>query len=127
MSTLEKFNFNNQVLSTVLINDEPWFIAKDVCAILELSNTSMAIKGLDDDELTKLDLGSKSGNTWFINEPGLYRLAIRSDKPAAKKFTKWIITDVLPQIRKTGSYNSAPKSFAEALRLAADQQEKIEA
>ena len=84
------------------IENEPWFVAKDVCDILELSNPSVALKNLDEDERTKLNLG-RQGNTNLINESGLYALVVRSRKPEAKKFRKWITSEVLPSIRKIWS------------------------
>ena len=85
------------------IENEPWFVAKDVCDILELSNPSVALKNLDEDERTKFNLG-RQGNTNLINESGLYALVVRSRKPEAKKFRKWITSEVLPSIRKHGVY-----------------------
>ena len=85
------------------IENEPWFVAKDVCDILELSDPSVALKNLDEDERTKLNLG-RQGNTNLINESGLYALVVRSRKPEAKKFRKWITSEVLPSIRKHGVY-----------------------
>lgn len=81
-----------------------WFVAKDVCDILELSNATVAIQNLDEDEVTKLNLGSQYGETNFINESGLYTLIIRSRKKEAKKFRKWVTSEVLPSIRKHGGY-----------------------
>ena len=78
-------------------------MAKDVCDILELSNPSVALKNLDEDERTKFNLG-RQGNTNLINESGLYALVVRSRKPEAKKFRKWITSEVLPSIRKHGAY-----------------------
>lgn len=123
--------FNNQEFGNVRVvikNNEPLFCLADVCRVLELSNPTIVSQRLDEDERTKLDLG-RQGSTTFINESGLYSVVVRSDKPNAKQFRKWVTSEVLPSIRKTGSYlidNRIPKTFAEALRLAADQQEKIE-
>ena len=89
---------------TIKSNNNIWFAAKDVCEILELTNTTVAIQNLDPDEVTKLNLGSQYGETNFINESGLYALIIRSRKPEAKKFRKWITSEVLPSIRKNGGY-----------------------
>lgn len=123
--------FNNQEFGNVRVvikNNEPLFCLADVCRVLELSNPTIVSQRLDEDERTKLDL-VRQGFTTFINESGLYSVVVRSDKPNAKQFRKWVTSEVLPSIRKTGSYsidNRIPKTFAEALRLAADQQEKIE-
>lgn len=88
---------------TVKNEKDIWFVAKDVCNILELTNTSIALENLDEDERTKFNLG-RQGETNFINESGLYTLIIRSRKPEAKKFRKWITNEVLPSIRKNGGY-----------------------
>lgn len=84
-------------------NNEPWWVVKDVCDILEHTNPTMAINMLDDDERTKKSLG-RQGETWLISESGLYTLIIRSNKPQAKPFRRWVTHEVLPTIRKTGGY-----------------------
>ncbi|OKH14838.1 hypothetical protein NIES592_08145 [Fischerella major NIES-592] len=93
--------------------DDPWWVAADVCAVLEHSNPSSAIARLDDDEKKLLDpkqyLGSSSNQEfWAINESGLYSLILTSRKPQAKRFKKWVTSEVLPAIRKTGSYAPTP-------------------
>ena len=88
----------------VLIDNEPWFIAADVCKILEHTNPTIAMKGLEDYEKAKLNLGLKGGNTNVISESGFYALVLRSRKPIAKPFRLWVTTEVLPTIRKTGKY-----------------------
>lgn len=107
-------------------NGEPWFVAKDICDILELTNSTVAMQRLDADEVTKLNLGGLAGEVNMVNEYGLYSLVLGSRKAEAKQFKRWITHDVIPSIRKHGSYSVVPQTFAEALRLAADQQEKIE-
>lgn len=90
---------------TVLVNNEAWFCIKDVCNILELTNPTVVAKRLDEDEKAKFDLGLKNGElTNFTNESGLYALIVRSDKKEAKPFRKWITSEVIPAIRKTGMY-----------------------
>lgn len=86
-------------------NGEPWFVAADVCRALEHTNTAMALERLDDDEKYKFSLGLSGGDTWCVNEPGLYTLVLGSRKPEAKAFKRWITHEVLPAIRKTGSYS----------------------
>ena len=96
---------------------DPWFVAMDVCKILGLNNVTMALLALDPDEkrVSKVDVGSKSNR--LISEPGLYRLILRSHKPEAKRFKRWLFWDVLPSIRKTGSYSmGSTKTFPEGLR-----------
>lgn len=88
----------------VLIDNEPWFIAADVCRILEHSNPTIAMNGLENYEKAKLNLGLKGGNTNVISESGFYTLVLRSRKPIAKPFRLWVTTEVLPTIRKTGKY-----------------------
>ena len=83
---------------------EPWFVAADVCKVLEHSNTAMALERLDDDEKYKFSLGLSGGDTWCVNEPGLYSLVLGSRKPEAKAFKRWITHEVIPSIRKTGGY-----------------------
>lgn len=93
---------------TLKRNDQVLFVAKDICEALELSNPSVAVSRLDDDERAKFKLG-RQGNTNFVNEFGLYNLVLGSRKKEAKKFKRWITHDVIPEIRKTGAYNSQPQ------------------
>lgn len=100
------FSHGDSHLRTIQLNNEPWFLAKDVCEILELSDTSKALIKLDDDEkLTRKVFGSgQSRAMWLVNESGLYNLIFRSNKPEAKAFRKWVTAEVLPAIRRKGSY-----------------------
>ena len=113
--------FNNEEFGevrTAVVNDEPMFCLIDICKALEIKNATDVAKRLDDDELTRLNLGSRAGETNFITESGLYAVILRSDKPNAKKFRKWVTSEVLPTIIKTGSYNK-PMSTAEQIKLLA--------
>lgn len=95
--------FNNEEfgeIRTAVINDEPMFCLIDICKALEIKNATDVAKRLDEDELTRLNLGSRAGETNFITESGLYAVILRSDKPNAKKFRKWVTSEVLPSIRK---------------------------
>lgn len=99
---------------TVDRDGEPWFVLVDVCRALDLKNPSDAASRLDDDEkmtlaLTEGQSGVRGGarSMTVINESGLYTLVLRSDKPGAKKFKKWVTSEVLPSIRKTGGYGAA--------------------
>lgn len=108
----------------ILQDSEPWFVAKDVCDCLEHTNTTMALQRLDADERAKLNLG-RQGETNVINEYGLYNLVLSSRKPEAKEFKRWITHDVLPALRKTGSYSlNIPQTLPEALRAYADEVEQ---
>ena len=101
---IRKFDFRGAALRTLTDEaGEPWFVAKDVCAILEISNPSDALKRLDDDERSRFNLG-RQGETNIVNEAGLYVLVLGSRKPEAHEFKRWVTHKVLPQIRKTGGY-----------------------
>ena len=102
-SNITSFEFKSQEVRTVQVNNEPWFVAKDVCDILDLSNPTAAIESLDDDERSKFNLG-RQGDTNIISESGLYTLIFKSRKPEAKAFRKWVTSEVIPTIRRTGSY-----------------------
>ncbi len=104
MNQIQKFvNKEFGEIRTVTINNEPWFVAKDVCDILGTTNPSMAIEGLEDFERSKFNLG-RQGEANVISESGFYTLVLRSRKPIAKPFRLWVTREVLPQIRKTGGY-----------------------
>lgn len=101
---IRKFDFRGASLRTLTDEaGEPWFVAKDVCDILEISNPSDALKRLDDDERSRFNLG-RQGETNIVNEAGLYVLVLGSRKPEAHEFKRWVTHEVLPQIRKTGGY-----------------------
>ena len=124
--------FNNENfgdIRTVQINDEPWFVGKDVAEILGYSNTRDAIaRHIDEEDRADVVIpdGSQTRNMTIINESGVYSLILSSKLESARKFKRWITSEVIPQIRKTGSYH-APKTYAEALRRLADEAEKMEA
>jgi len=103
--------FNHEVFGEVRVVDKkgsPWFILSDICNSLELTNPSVSAKSLDD-EVTKLNLGGLSGEAIIISESGLYTIVLRC-RDAVKKgtvpyeFRRWVISEVLPTIRKTGKY-----------------------
>ena len=108
---------------TVLVNNEAWFCIKDICDILELTNPTAVAQRLDEDERAKFSLG-RQGETNFTNESGLYALIVRSDKKEAKPFRKWITSEVIPAIRKTGSY-SKPMSVQDVLIATLEEQKKM--
>lgn len=118
--------FNNEEfgeIRTVAVNGEPMFCLVDICKALEIKNATDVAKRLDEDERTRLNLG-RQGETNFITESGLYAVILRSDKPNAKKFRKWVTSEVLPSIRKTGSYNK-PMTTAEKIHLLAQSDEEL--
>lgn len=98
--------FNNEELGqvrTVVKGEDVWFVAKDVCEVLEIKNTTQAMQKLDPEERTMFNIG-RQGDTNIINESGLYSLIMTSRKPQAKAFKKWVTSEVLPSIRKHGAY-----------------------
>lgn len=107
MSNLSVFNFESNEVRVVVINNEPWFVAKDVCDVLNVPNVSQALTRLEVEEVNTLILneGSPNPNINIISESGMYALVLSSRKPEAKSFRKWITSQVLPSIRKTGSYS----------------------
>ncbi|GAB2519814.1 BRO family protein [Paramicrobacterium agarici] len=130
MSAVDIFQYSGQQVRTVIVDGEAWFVAADVCRILEHSNPSMAVASLDDDEkgLRNVETPGGAQSLMAVNEPGLYSLILRSRKPEAKQFKRWVTHEVLPQIRQTGAYGSQlPGSFAEALELAAAEVRQREA
>jgi anti-repressor protein len=111
---LQQFNFtDSQSIRAIEKDNEPWFVAKDVCEILEIQNVTQALDRLDEDERSMFNIG-RQGETNIINESGLYSLVLGSRKPEAKAFKKWVTSEVLPTIRKTGSY-SKPKTQIEII------------
>ena len=116
-------------IRTFQLDDEPWFIASDVCKALEIANTTSALERLEDDEKSRFNLGLSGGETNCVNEYGLYSLILGSRKREAKEFKRWITHEVIPQIRKTGGYN-LPQTLPEALRayaLEIEAKEKLAA
>jgi prophage antirepressor-like protein len=111
-------------ISTILDDaGNPWFVAKDVCRALEFRDTNDGTKYLDNDEKQVVKINPINGrgnpNTVIINESGLYSLILRSRKPQAKAFKKWVTSEVLPSIRKTGQYvhNQVPANREEEFRI----------
>lgn len=102
--------------------NEPWFVAKDVCDALELSNVTVALQRLDDDERAKFNLG-RQGDTNVVNEAGLYTLILGSKKKEAHAFKRWVTHEVLPAIRRDGGYmvardESPEQTMARAVLIA---------
>lgn len=122
--------FNNAIFGNVRIilqDNEPWFVAKDICECLAISKHRDAISRLDTDERGSLKVDTLGGKQEMatVNEYGLYNLVLSSRKPEAKEFKRWITHDVLPTLRKTGSYSlNIPKTLPEALRAYADEVEQ---
>jgi len=129
MPSLIPFQFESREIRVVMLDDGPWWVASDVCAVLEISNTSQALSRLDDDECKSLKNNSlclnegvinqalnENQDVSLINEPGLYSLILSSRKPEAKAFKRWITHEVIPSIRKTGSYSATNTPAAPSIR-----------
>lgn len=105
---IRKFDFKGAALRTLTDEaGEPWFVLKDCMSILDLGNPTETVKMFDDDEFSTTEVIDSIGRrqqAYIISEPGLYRLVMRSRKPEAKEFQRWVTHKVLPQIRKTGGY-----------------------
>ncbi len=112
MNAMQVFNYEGNKVRTVMKDGEPWWVLADVCRVLGLVNPSKVATRLDPDEKMTLTLGEgHSGQRGgaqqmrVVNESGLYKVILRSDKPEAKKFTRWVTHEVLPTLRKTGTYS----------------------
>lgn len=138
-NAIQPFKFNEHEVRTITDDKgEPWFVAKDVCNILGLTDTSMFVQGLEEDEKGTSIICTPGGNQTMltVNESGLYALVFKSRKPEAKAFRRWVTSEVLPTIRRTGGYiqaadNETPEEImARALIVAKDtidrKQAKIE-
>lgn len=119
MTQIQTFQNSSFKVECVCVSGDPWFRGKDVATILGYKNTMQAvIVNVDEDDRNKIEeltkhlpdrcLPGNSKNTIFINESGLYSLILRSEKPEAKTFKKWVTSEVLPAIRKTGAYVAPP-------------------
>lgn len=106
MNELQIFNYNDNEIRTIEKEDGIWWVLTDVCKVLDVKNATDVAKRLDGDEVTRFNLGGLSGESWIINESGLYNVILRSDKPEAVPFRRWVTHDVLPSIRKHGAYIS---------------------
>jgi prophage antirepressor-like protein len=109
---LSVFSYGDELVRTMTIDDEPWFVLRDVCDILEIHNHKMVVQRLDEDEVSRADVTDALGRqqtTTIINESALYDVIFRSDKPQAKPFRKWVTSEVLPTLRKTGEYHLEPR------------------
>jgi anti-repressor protein len=128
-NALQVFSYQDSEVRTVLKDGEPWFVALDLCGILNTDATQT--RKLDDDEKGLHSIQTLGGmqQMTVVNESGLFSLILTSRKPEAKRFKKWVTSEVLPTIRKTGKYEvqsfTIPTNFHEALQLAADQAKQL--
>jgi len=112
MNELQVFSYEGKEVRTIQRDGEPWWVLKDVCDVLELSNARMIADRLDEDDVSLAYVTDSLGRqqqTNIVNESGLYSVILRSDKPEAKTFKRWITREVLPQIRKHGAYITTSK------------------
>lgn len=119
MSALQVFAFEGAEVRTVLVGGEPWWVASDICSILELQS-GRALARLDEDEKGLRSTQTPGGQQMltYVTEPGLYSLVLGSRKPQAKAFKRWITHEVIPTIRRTGSYTVAPPALPSPRDLA---------
>ena len=111
LSAVQIFDFKENPVRIFMTESQPWFVASDVCRVLELSNASMACKPLDEDEKgisTAYTLGGQQG-LLSVSESGLYALIFQSRKPQAKAFRKWVTSEVLPSLRQKGYYEQGTR------------------
>lgn len=107
MNELQVFTYQESQVRTIQKDGEPWFVLKDVCSVLGIADHKVVSRRLEEDEVCLIPLTDSIGRqqeTSIINESGLYNVTLRSDKPEAKPFRKWVTSEVLPSIRKTGGY-----------------------
>lgn len=113
LPALTEWNYHGVSVRTIVRDGQPWFVARDVMIVLGLTNPTETVRGLDDDEFSTTEVvdsaGRRQPNTYIVNEPGLYSLILRSRKPEAKTFKRWITHEVIPTIRRTGGYGQAPR------------------
>ena len=116
MNNLQVFNYNGNEVRTIQKDGEPWWVLKDVCGILGISKYRDTASRLDEDERGSVRVDTPGGEQEMtvVNESGLYNVILRSDKPEAKPFRKWVTSEVLPSIRKHGAYMT-PQKIEEAL------------
>ena len=120
MANSQVFEYQNNKVRTVDVDGEAWFVLKDVCEVLHLGTTAKVAERLDDDEKGMNQIHTPGGtqNVTVVNESGLYHVILRSDKPEAAPFRRWVTNDVLPAIRKTGSYNAPQLTRSQLLATA---------
>ncbi|MED4990133.1 BRO family protein [Parageobacillus toebii] len=122
------FSYSGSQVRTIVKDGEVWFVAKDVCEILDISDARKAVQRLDEDERSLIPVTDSLGRkqeTFIVNEPGLYTLILGSRKSEAKQFKRWITHEVIPTIRKTGGYVANEDMFIETYLKHADEQTKL--
>lgn len=128
-TAISVFEFETQTIRIAILDGEPWFVAKDLCDVLDVANPSQALSRLEEDEknIIILNEGNRGNpNIAVVSESGMYALVLTSRKPAAKSFRKWVTSEVLPAIRKTGTYSAVPAPLTQMEVLAAITQQMVE-
>lgn len=128
MENLQLFKNDSFQIRIIKKEGNPWFHAGDCCKNLELDNVGQALTRLDNDEKDEIisnDVVGRKQNMWFVNEPGFYSLVVSSRKPEAKEFKRWITHDIIPSIRKTGTYSIQPKTIEDLIILQAQSMKEI--
>lgn len=108
MNNLMQMNYNGNEIRTIDDNGQIWWVLKDICDILGISHIKDTVKRLEEDEVGQTEVIDRLGRkqkSYIINESGLYSVILRSDKPEAKPFRRWVTHEVLPEIRRTGRYS----------------------
>lgn len=135
--TQAPFIYSGIAVRVVMIDGEPWFVLADLCKVLDIANVGNVADRLDELNIRRTDVENSRGqirSTVVVNEPGMYEVVIRSDKPEAVAFRRWITGAVLPEIRRTGSFNTRPAlegpellatAVLEAQRMLAEKDERI--
>lgn len=125
MNDLQIFVYSGEQLRTVQREDGLWWVLRDVCRVLGLAEPHRVASRLDDDEKGRTQMTTPGGSqeVTIINEPGLYAVILRSDKPEAKAFKRWVTHEVLPSIRRTGAYGVPPERLAQLNELQARLEE----
>jgi prophage antirepressor-like protein len=134
LNNIIPFSYNNNGIRVVMVNGEPWFIAKDVCEVLGITNYRNAVSKLSETMKDVHNVDTPGGNQEMavVSEAGVYKIVFTSRKPEAERFTNWLASEVIPQIRKTGSYIKANSplemvvSMAKAIQISAEQQIAIQ-
>ena len=136
MSNITPFSYEDHEVRVLDINGEPWFVLADLCKVLALSNPAVVAKRLDEADVSRTYISSSGQRRamTIITESGMYDLVVRSDSPAAKPFQRWVTHEVLPAIRRTGTYATRPQPqlsedeiVHRALQITARRVEQLEA
>lgn len=128
MNELQIFKYQDKQIRTVERKGEPWWVLKDVCEVLEMGSPHKVAERLEEDERNRIPVTDSIGRqqeTNIVNEAGLYNVILRSDKPQAKPFRRWVTNEVLPTIRKTGGYVANDDLFLNTYFPSADEATKL--